>query len=997
LLSNNLYFTTGGIELDFHYRMSGGGGKKKKNGNGGSGGKKKNANSPSNKRVDSVDDTELDWSEEKPETDVFDNFANNAGVDVLDRLAPPILFFPPNVSEEYLNRFCPGGHVVSTVDQASSSSSKEQAKQRQQRPLLAEEGFPDREIPVMRRLLAMMAGIMSKASAASARAYYSRVAGSEGRRNGLFQQNLNTSVFNLFSTLSAAGAGDNPSANAHNNTSSDLHLNPAAAFTAKDGEPLRGYSSRLMKFWRQLSTTEQVRLVKEEHAALTNCWIESRQTWCLCAHCKHRRMTISDLTDCLYQTYCEELEAFIASNGQGSTLYSPALTNSTDPAAKARRFLFKSLSVVGEQALLPRYNQFILKLEAFSSMAFSPHDGTSPPTTAERAKIKIPGLKSGLKSAALQASKEFLLRHGKNASAVDDEAANGFLIDPEYLRQLSKSFDSNCNITPLAFDHNRNDDDDDDCILIDRNIQTIPDSDDEEENDPHQGGIQSEDDDDLIDEETDLPIDESELMLPGGASFPLLPVGEGPVQWSESSRIECGRTVFLMFASEMFQYRLTTAYLDHQTRQQQLLLIAEIEAEEQQEKALHAKLEREKKERANAEKRKKAAKKEKAAAKSLGSKTKQKQKPVTEKKQDTQPELEPVVVVIDTEPIVIEDTEPVVVAEEMAKIIEPAIIKDIEPAVAKDTEPVVAKDIEPEVIKDIEPSDIVVDRDIEQLKAEATVIDNINNTNDQTELPPHEFPSTPNHVDDDDFDPNLLVELLAKEMNQFEAAASNTIIPPPGFSEAPPGFTPVEPKHLENTTTNTHFSHPPFFDHRTTDTRLFSSFSSESVNSFDSRFDGHSNSSVNSNIHNVNSIVHDNNNVNYKHYEQYQQQQQQQQQQQHHHLQQQQYQLPPQHLQQQQYQHQQQHQRPRNDYSQQFQNDYSQQISHPQGFHSQYENYSHMPTSPQYSSPPPSSGFYPPHSSPSLQKEEPEPMEGQSRFQSFFSKSIFGPSTFFKQ
>ena len=46
--------------------------------------------------------------------------------------------------------------------------------------LLADEGFPDREIPVMRRLLAMMAGIMSKASAASARAYYSRVAGTEG-------------------------------------------------------------------------------------------------------------------------------------------------------------------------------------------------------------------------------------------------------------------------------------------------------------------------------------------------------------------------------------------------------------------------------------------------------------------------------------------------------------------------------------------------------------------------------------------------------------------------------------------------------------------------------------------------------------------------------------------------------------------------------------------------------------------------------------------------
>lgn len=719
-----------------------------------------------------------------------DAFATNPSVDVLDRLAPPILFFPPNVAEEYLNRFCPAPPASSNPLNPENS-------------LLADEGFPDREIPVMRRLLAMMAGIMSKASAASARTYYSRVAGTEGRRNGYFQQNLNTSVFNLFSTLSAAG---NPQATEStvNEKDKDLHLTPAAAFTAKDGESLRGYPSRLMKFWRQLSPAEQLRLVKEEHASLTNSWIESRQNWCLCAHCKHRRMTISDLTDCLYQTYCEELEAFLNSSGQGSSLYSPNLTNSMEPAAKARRFLFKSLSVVGEQALLPRYNQFILRLEAFSSMAFSIKDAAGD---KNKKKLKIPcdlknGIKNGLKSAALQASKEFLQRHGgKNVNVTEAEVEEimneNFL--PAHFNASNNHNASNGGgkfnpLEGLSFKVITGSDDEE-CLMLsnhrsDSEISESEESgtdDDEDERESHQGGIQSEDDDDLIDEETDLPIDESELMLPGGSSFPLLPVGDGPVQWSESSRIECGRTVFLMFASEMFQYRLTAAYLAHQTKLRQLKLLAEVEEEERLEKEKRVREEKEKKEKKEADRKKKEKKKEKAAAKvnSFGTKSKKAQvkKPTAVSVSDTTDDK----IVPVPEAVAVDEDEPVTDDEQV--VIDEAVAVDVEPVT--ESMPVPEESVaEPEPAHE-EPSPVTI-----QAEPESVISPQISSPVAPpmiTPLFPH-TPTLPNLLDDDDFDPTQLVEQLSKEMNRFELY-SDKPTSPPGFAP-PPGFA-AEPKHLD--------------------------------------------------------------------------------------------------------------------------------------------------------------------------------------------------------
>jgi hypothetical protein len=100
-------------------------------------------------------------------------------IDVLDRLAPPVLFFTPQVAEEYVNRFCQRGAPEAVI---------------------SFEGFPAREIPVMRRLTTMMAGILSKAAESAAKSNMS----SSRPRNPHFQQHLNTSVFNLFSTLSAS-------------------------------------------------------------------------------------------------------------------------------------------------------------------------------------------------------------------------------------------------------------------------------------------------------------------------------------------------------------------------------------------------------------------------------------------------------------------------------------------------------------------------------------------------------------------------------------------------------------------------------------------------------------------------------------------------------------------------------------------------------------------------------------------------------------------------
>ena len=857
-------------------------------------------------------------------------------VDVLDRLAPPILFFPPNVSEEYLNRFCPEP-AVST----STSSTG----------LLADEGFPDREIPVMRRLLAMMAGIMSKASAASTRAYYSRVAGTEGRRNGYFQQNLNTSVFNLFSTLSAAGNANGESNLPVSSDSRDLHLTPPVAFTAKDGETLRGYPQRLMKFWRQLSPAEQLRLVREEHAALTNSWIESRKSWCLCAHCKHRRMTISDLTDCLYQTYCEELEAFISSGGQGSSLYSANLTNSMEPAARARRFLFKSLSVVGEQALLPRYNQFILRLEAFSSMAFSLKDqgiqSSHPksPACKSTSSTALHSLKpSCLKSAALQASKEFLQKHGRNPTVTD--------LDEEMtisIKDIDSEFDPKNPMKGLSFKIIQDSDEELEEFVREHRIRrSYPneannlisdsegDSDDDEygdeEKESHQGGIQSEDDDDLIDDETDLPIDESELMLPGGSSFPLLPAGEGPVQWSESSRIECGRTVFLMFASEMFQYRLTAAYLSHQTRLRQIKLIAEVEEEERLEKEKRLKDEKERKERAESEKKKKAAKKEKAAAKASGNKNSNKntgnsktQKPIVTEVVETKTELEHEILVAVSDPVVEAavsvETEPL-----NFPLVEPiAVIPDIHAVPAIPNDPGVHADPVSPSIFDFSTPIISVPK-----PSVAEVTD-----------------------DDDDFDPTELVEQLAKEMNRFElnytgflpnsttsAPVNNSVNSPPGFAP-PPGFPAASPKHLVDPVEAPlfHYPRPPF------------AMGQENDEAGGMVYQGYQ-QNYRAPVYHP-SHAHGPYGAYYGHY-------------------------PPPHY----------------------------------GNHSNYQHpsaYSHPPPPHHYNAPPqpPPNSYHQPkqapynHNSPSgfspFDNDDSQPSPEQSRFQSFFSKSIFGPSSFFSQ
>ena len=411
---------------------------------------------------------------------------------------------------------------------------------------------------------------------------------------------------------------------------------------------------------------------------------------------------------------------------------------------------------------------------------------------------------STFKSAALQASKEFLKKHGDGTGRREAE------IDPKNpLRGLTFKIihDSEDEMEEFVASSQRTVDQDDE--------------DDDEEEEPHQGGIQSEDDDDLIDEETDLPIDESELMLPGGSSFPLLPLGEGPVQWSESSRIECGRTVFLMFASEMFQYRLTAAYLSHQTRQRQLKLIAEVEEEERVEKAKRAREEKEKKDKIEQEKRKKAARKEKAAAKTVkkpSEKNKDKtfKNPIEKRDPDLEPEPEP----------------------------EPERKLELEPEIVED------KEIEIEI--NLEPIIEPIDDEITVPETVAVSIESVSSSTSTSTSEPVFIPATPqesifsaSHTfviqsaqrprddDYDDFDPNELIEQLSKEMNRFEmssvtsatksvplsdfdsgsgSGSGNVVgVGPPGFAP-PPGFSPPCPKHLEPSLPENsfHYPRPPF-------------------------------------------------------------------------------------------------------------------------------------------------------------------------------------------
>ncbi len=808
-------------------------------------------------------------------------------IDVLDRLAPPVLFFPAQVADEYVDRFC----------QRSSPET-----------VISFDGFPAREIPVMRRLATMMAGILSKAAESASKASMS----SSRPRNPLFQQHLNTSVFNLFSTLSAAASEarqrrkliqseakvaaekkakqkaainheideieklqreierDNkleketkkgkskkaaatkpkPKSNTGKDVNGPSHSTapapsapptpapkpvpiydgeniPPPAFFAKDGQVQYGYSLRLMRFWRSLSQEERVRLVREEHASLTSAWMEYSEEraksagWCLCAHCKHRRMTVNDLTDAIYSAYCEELAEYLRNGGsKPSSLYSSELSNSLDDAARTKRFLFRSLSVVGEQALLPRYNQFILRLESFSTQAFSTDSRRKPrPGNAKdeyvsgfRQQVKKMMKERGLEtekmtissktpfktitgnsssslttpvpdSSTLQASKTFLQRAKQvnndisfsivTESEEEDYDAwaqaefegmgpyswkRDFLFDAEYLKKLA-----NLSRGPQYFRDQYGEE-------VDCLFGSDTEGEDEGDGDGHhepgcqfkgpRGAIMSEDDEDLIDAETDLPIDEAELVLPGGAAVPVLPPGEseGVTQWSEASRIECGRTVFLMFASEMFQYRLSAAFLDSLAKKRQLELLAEVEEEER--------LERERLEREKLTKTK--AKKKKTVKKPADKKAKQAKKVEISSTSESDEEVE----------------------ETVDEVVEGPVDEAVETLEAVDETVVVEKIAIQQTIPKSAPMNSIFDSSTRSIfDTSGSLFDSIH---------PHHPPPPPLPVKDEmdfDFDPLSLVEQLSKEMNQFEFAridspSIKTQAPPP------PGF--VQPTHLTN-------------------------------------------------------------------------------------------------------------------------------------------------------------------------------------------------------
>lgn len=531
----------------------------------------------------------------------------------------------------------------------------------------------------------------------------------------------------------------------------------------------------------------------------------------MCAHCKHRRMTVNDLTDAIYSAYCDELSEYLLT---GSKLYAPiqpirgeAAIN--DAATRAKKFLFRALSVVGEQAILPRYNQFILRLESFSTAALSDQNNEEKSlsglqkayvssfrqTVKQRMKergfegevVKIhnnnntsneaPKIGAVATSAALKASKEFLqsvkkLNDAKDSSpdSQDDEAdeINGwaqaefegmgpyswkrdFLFDAEYLRKLA------CLSRGPQYMRDRygeeadvlfgSDSEDGDCEPDEEGMNRGP-----------RGAIMSEDDEELIDAETDLPIDEAELVLPGGAACPLLPPGEseGVAQWSEASRIECGRTVFLMFASEMFQYRLSAAYLDSLAKEKQQELLREVEEEERRERA-------EQEKRLAVERKSKEAKKKKKKGPVLSKQAKSKSKESIKAQKEKEEEKEESSSASEAE------------AESESEPVEVSVKVPVEP---------------------IEPVNVPVEP-VEIITTSTTIIEPVSvlfNSNPSATVTPAES--------DDDFDPLSLIDELSKEMNRFEMSRTEGTTESM-VTDAPPGFTPT-------TKSAQSYEHPPF-------------------------------------------------------------------------------------------------------------------------------------------------------------------------------------------
>lgn len=183
-------------------------------------------------------------------------------------------------------------------------------------------------------------------------------------------------------------------------------------------------------------------------------------------------------------------------------------------------------------------------------------------------------------------------------------------------------------------------------------------------------------------------------------------------------------------------------------------------------------------------------------------------------------------------------------------------------------------------------------------------------------------------LEEDDFDPNELIEQLSKEMNRFEMQSvnnrcdSNHSSPgPPGFAP-PPGFSAPEPKHLAPSPPLSHhqhhFSRPPF-----------------------AQSESYEYNSGNSEMY------------------------------------------------------------PACNYQQNSQSYYPQTMSN-YPIHSQNHNQFHdlLHNSQYYNSQRNSSHSHAPHFDPFQQESDNHNGNiagGQSRFQSYFSKSIFGPSTFFSQ
>lgn len=290
----------------------------------------------------------------------------------------------------------------------------------------------------------------------------------------------------------------------------------------------------LSDFWLALSIDDRIKLVQEECSGLAKGWINSKKTWCMCKYCKHRRLRLSDIFDHVYRAYYEDLED-LACRLKGQE---PA--PKTPHQQKIRKLLYKALSLVAEDILNTKSR---LMLESIS-------------------------------------------RLGK----VYSEKSMARLAD-EILEELQGGCDSkktnNCDCPNCDYLDGEDGDEDDDCYGDEReDFSDFDDLDIDEDGDFYEDFNYGEDDEYTL-LEGDVAVDEAQLpsTLPSFYDMDLmLSSRKDPNFLANADHSVEGQVLFEHFISQIFQFHLVPAFLEHEAEKKRQELIEEEEMAVQQAK-----------------------------------------------------------------------------------------------------------------------------------------------------------------------------------------------------------------------------------------------------------------------------------------------------------------------------------------------------------------------------------------------------------------------------